>query len=47
MVLTDISQQEINDFDAHWGTLQGREIDQVYPSFYPETFTVPKRRRLS
>jgi hypothetical protein len=47
MLLTDTSQQEINDFDAHWLTLQGREIEQVYPSFYPETFTVPKRRRLS
>jgi hypothetical protein len=46
MVLTDTLQQEINAFDSHWESLQGREIEEIYPNFYPETFTVPKRRRV-
>jgi hypothetical protein len=46
MALTDTSQQEIDVFDSHRETLQGREICERYPNFYPETFTVPKCRRV-
>jgi hypothetical protein len=44
LTLTDTLQQEIDAFDAHWETLRGREIHEIYPNFYPETFTVPNRR---
>jgi hypothetical protein len=47
LTLTDTLQQEIDAFDAHWEILRGREIEEIYPNFYPETFTVPKRRRIS
>ena len=47
MALTETTQQEIDGFDALWETLRGREIENVYPSFYPDTFRVPKRRRES
>lgn len=46
MALTDTSQPEIDAFDSHWETLQGREDEEIYPNFYPETFTVPRRRRV-
>ena len=47
MALTETTQHEIDGFDALWETLRGREIESVYPSFYPDTFRVPKRRRES
>lgn len=47
ITLTDTEQQEIDGFDALWETLRRREIENVYPSFYLETFRVPKRRRES
>ena len=46
MTLTDTSQQEIDAFEIEWNNLIGRAIQDIYPDFYPQTFTVPKRRRM-
>ena len=47
IALTNTLQREIEEFEAEWSSLVGRAIEEVFPDFYPETFTVPKRRRVN
>ena len=47
IALTNTLQREIDEFETAWSSLLGREMEEVFPDFYPETFTVPKRRRVN
>ena len=46
IALTNTLQREIDEFETEWSSLHGRAMEEVFPGFYPETFTVPKRRRV-
>jgi hypothetical protein len=47
IVLVSTDDSEIKEFDGLWRQLEHRTLEQVYPSFYPASFRVPKHARTS